>query len=136
MQLIKHILWIPCVMIGPQTSKSWKQCWRPQYRRGESRKANQSRPLASDWKHDPCSSSQLARIQNNATPPINNIVLSLHLHARSTLPTTRSQPLSRLEMATPSRLPSTRRPPGAAAGRARPTSMIEVPFTALKPPAR
>jgi hypothetical protein len=31
-------------------------------------------------------------------------------------------------MATPSRLPSTRRPPGAAAGRSRPTSMIEVPL--------
>jgi hypothetical protein len=31
-------------------------------------------------------------------------------------------------MATPSRLPSTRRPPGAAAGRSRPMSMIEVPL--------
>ncbi|GAB7330841.1 hypothetical protein MBLNU13_g02378t3 [Cladosporium sp. NU13] len=39
-------------------------------------------------------------------------------------------------MATPSRLPSTRRPPGAASGRARPTSMIEPGFSGLPTPTK
>ncbi|KAM0717486.1 hypothetical protein Q7P37_007338 [Cladosporium fusiforme] len=39
-------------------------------------------------------------------------------------------------MATPSRLPSTRRPPGAAAGRSRPTSMIEPGFSGLPTPTK